>query len=244
MERRYFFAFEGDLFRADSIHEIAVVDAARKQSQCQAGATQYGMTRHQHDIHFSVLYTRFRSNHRFVAPLVCVSERDKKSLVGDVQTVANDMIGLRLVTKRHFQGVLQIRHETAFVATGEVIRYHRIKTRATRAHEQASVCQTVVHIDRLAVINHLQCFLRTNRNIQMTSKPVSAPHRQDTQGGLGVFQPSCHFVHRAIAAYGYYGIKAHARVLMRKLCGMTCVIRKNDIRQPLLHIQRLHDQLR
>ena len=244
MEGSFLFAFQRHFLRTNRVHEITVIDITCEKTQGETGAAQDGIAGHEHDIHLTVLYTGLGRYDGFVTPLVRIGEGDKKSFVGDINAVSYDMVGLGVIGENILHNAPQIGGEPAFLTTRKLIRYHRIKTRATRAHEQASVCQTVVHIDRLAVINHLNRFLRTNRNIQMTSKTVSATHRQDTQGGVGVFQPPCHFVHRAIAAYGHYGIKAHARVLMRQICGMTCVLRENDIRQPLLHIQRLHDQLR
>ena len=184
MERCRFFALQRYLFRTYRVHEMAVINAAGKEPQSQAGTTQNGVTRHQHDIHLTVLYTGFRCNQCLVTPLVCIGKRDQEGLMRHVNAVTYDVVVLRLIAECLLDDILQVRHETAFVAGSEVIGYHCIKTRATCADKQLTVRQTIVHTDRFTVVDHLQCFLRTDRNVQVTRKTISATHRNNSECSL------------------------------------------------------------
>ena len=161
-----------------------------------------------------------------------------------VQTVTNDMIGLRVIGEHILDDILEIRCKTALVASCKMIGYQCIKTRAAGADKQPAVCQTVIDCNRFTVIDHLQRLLRTNRNVQMPCKTVPATHRQDTECRVRAFQPTCHFIHRSVTADSYDCIKTHTGKLIRQFLSVTGPLREHDVRQPLLRIQRLHNQFR
>ena len=163
------------------------------------------------------------------------------------------MVCLRMVRKRLFDGVLQIGHESAFVTSGEVVCHYRIKTRATRTDKEPVVRQTVVHGDRFAVVEHFDGFVRPDRDIQMSSKPVSAAHGENTQSrfSCALHFVSCafndslgYFVHGSITTDRHNGVKAHPCKLVCQFRGMTGVFREHNIRKPPVHVQCLHDYFR
>ena len=244
MERSYFFALQRHFLGTNRVHEMAVIDAAGKQTQRQTGSAQQRVAGHHHDIHLTVLNARFRCDHRIISPLVRIGERDEERFVRHIKTVTDQVVILRRVGEDIFHYILEIRCKTTFVTAGKMVRNQRIKTRTARSDEYPSVGQTVIHQNRLRVVKHLQRFVGTHRDAEVTCKTVPATHRQNTECRLGVAQTACYLVHCAITAYCYHGIKAHARVLMCQLGRMTGVLREHNIRQPLLCVQGLHDQLR
>ena len=135
MERSCLFTLERHFFSAQRVHEMAVVDTSCEQTQGETGTSEDGITGHQHYIHQTVLYTRLRRDKRFVAPLVCVREGDQKRFVRQIQTVADQVVCLRLVRESILKDVLQVGRKTAFVTACKMVRYQRIKSRATRADE-------------------------------------------------------------------------------------------------------------
>ena len=142
------------------------------------------------------------------------------------------------------QHFLQVSSESAFVAACEMVCYECIKTRATRADEQFAVRQAVIHGDGFAMIDHLNRFLRSDGDVQMSCKAVTATHRDDAEGGVGAFEPFRYFVHRAVTSDSDYCVKAHSCVLVGEFRGMSGVLCTDDVRQPLVGVQGLHDQLR
>ena len=244
MERCRLLAFQRHLTGADSVHEMAVIDTAGKETQCQRGAAEDGMAGHQHDIHLSVLYAGSRCYQSFVAPLVGVGEGDKERLVRHVQSVAHQMIGLRRVAERIVQDILQIGHEPAPGAACEMVCHQCVKTRAAGADKQPVVRHAVIDTDGLGVVQHLYRFDGLDRDVQMTCKTVPAAHRENTQSRLRVFQTARHFIHRSVAAHCHHGVKPHTCILTGKLRGMTRIFREGDVGKPLFSVECLHDEFR
>ena len=78
----------------------------------------------------------------------------------------------------------------------------------------------------------------------MPCEPVAATHRQNTHRCLRMAQTVRHLVHCAVAAYGHHRIEAHTSELPRQFRRVPLPLRIDDVRQPLLTIQRLLNQLR
>ena len=236
MEGRFVLAIKHNIFRLHRIHKQAAADAFCEQPNSQTRCSEQCRRTHDTYIHHSVLHAGLWSNIRIITPLIRVRKSNQKRLVCQVNSLTHNMIRLRLIGKHVLYRVLDIRGKTAFTCSGKTICDMRIKPYTTSRHEHLVVRQTVIHANRFAVIEHLNSFRRIHRNMQMTSKTVSATHRNNTQCRFCIPQTTCHFVHCSVTTNCHHGFKTHHSKLTSQLRRMTRILRKHNVRQPLFMV--------
>ena len=243
MEGRSRLTLHPYLAGTNRIHKQAVVDRLGKQPQRQTRCTQQRTATHDAYVHLAVLHTGLGGDISLVAPLTGVGKGHQKGFVRHVNTIALQMVHLRTVQQHVLQHVLQVGSKPASGRARKLVCYQGIKTCATRADKQPTVSQSVVHADRLRVIQHFDGAVGAHRYIQMAGKTVAATHRQDTHRRLGAPQTTRYLVHRTVTAHGHHGIKTHARKLTGQILGVPLTLGEDNILQPLLVIQGVTNQL-
>ena len=208
------------LFASERLNLGVLVERLVEHIETYLRSLQYIERLHNDHVHQSVAHRCLWSDIGVVAILRCVGTRDEEGLVLLCSRLVLEGVGFRLILQSFSQNVLSIADGSSFAAFGKLHAYEGVKSHTAGTEERIAVDDPIVEVVNLALVDDLNTLFQVHGQHEVTSQSVARSTRQNSQGCVGVYDGSCHFVDSTVTSHSHHNVNMS---LLRLGSNFRCV---------------------